>query len=63
MELCWFLPPGKLFSELFFCSANPGLGRMEFVFIWELARELQEHRAVLPVEVARGCCKWIISPL
>lgn len=57
-----FYLPENFSMSLVFCSANPRVGG-EFVYIWELARELQEHRVVLPVELARGCCKQIISPL
>lgn len=59
-----FYLPENCSMSLFFCSTNPpGAGGGEFVFIWELPRELQEHRVVLPVELTRGCGKWIISPL
>lgn len=63
-----FYLPENFSMSLVSCSVNPERGGSEgeggrFVFIRELARELQERRVVLPVELARGCCKWIISPL
>lgn len=55
-----FYLPENFSMSLVFCSVNPRACGGSLFFIWALARQLQGHRVVL--ELARGCCKWIINP-